>query len=291
VNWNTNKSKFIYFLIFLPIAVLVGYLISQHQQFDREEDFEWEIWVRNSVEITGYTGANTSIRIPRKIQGMPILSIYHNAFYEMGLTRVIFPRRSNLGGIGNRAFMRNQIKHVTIPSRTTIPRGIISIGDWAFAENGLTSLTLQRGLGIISDWAFALNQLSDLRIPDSVHYIGTAAFAINQLNSVNIPNSVTFIGDRAFAQNRLTQVTIPNRLTTIKGQTFAWNYLTEISIPDSVTFIGKEAFAGNQLTKITIGSYVTMEEDGGFGPAFYEFYKSNGYRAGIYLYNGDDWGF
>jgi hypothetical protein len=61
----------------------------------------------------------------------------------------------------------------------------------------------------IGNSAFAENQLTSVSIPNSVTAIGDEAFAWNQLSSVSIPNSVTAIGDGAFAWNQLSSVSIP----------------------------------------------------------------------------------
>jgi murein DD-endopeptidase MepM/ murein hydrolase activator NlpD len=60
------------------------------------------------------------------------------------------------------------------------------IGDMAFYERGLTSVT----------------------IPDSVTYIGSSAFNTNRLKRLTIPNSVTIIDYMAFAGNNITRITI-----------------------------------------------------------------------------------
>ena len=75
---------------------------------------------------------------------------------------------------------------------------VTSIGDGAFADNALTSVT----------------------IPDSVTSIGIATFFNNDLASVTIPNSVTSIGGLAFFSNALTSVTIPNSVTDLDDEAF-----------------------------------------------------------------------
>ena len=72
----------------------------------------------------------------------------------------------------------------------------------------------------IGDGAFGNYQLTSVTIPDSVTVIGDEAFKFNELTSVTIPDSVTIIGDRAFKFNKLTSVTIPNSVTTIGNQAF-----------------------------------------------------------------------
>lgn len=75
---------------------------------------------------------------------------------------------------------------------------VVSIGDNAFKDCGLTSVI----------------------IPNSVTSISLKAFAVNQLTSVTMSNSVTKIGSGAFQSNQLTSVTIPNTVTSLDGRPF-----------------------------------------------------------------------
>ncbi len=117
---------------------------------------------------------------------------------------------------------------------------------------------------IIGDFAFYDNSLTSVTIPDSVTFIGDFAFYVNSLTFVTIPDSVTVIGNFAFESNSLTSVTIPNRVTFIGTLAFSDNSLTSVIIPNSVTFIGDGAFESNSLTSITIGEGVTSIGNGAF---------------------------
>ncbi len=113
-------------------------------------------------------------------------------------------------------------KDVSIPSSVngyTITR----IGDNAFNNKGLTSVTLPGSVIIIGHGAFARNQLGSVAIPNSVANIYNSAFYNNNLTSVTLPSSVTSIGGSAFERNRLTSVTLPSSMTSIGEQAFADN--------------------------------------------------------------------
>jgi hypothetical protein len=59
----------------------------------------------------------------------------------------------------------------------TIPPGVISIGEWAFAINGLASVTIPSSVTSIGDRAFhGCTKLTSVTIPTSVKSIGEGAF-------------------------------------------------------------------------------------------------------------------
>jgi hypothetical protein len=177
------------------------------------------------------------------------------------------------------------------------------IGNEAFVEKELISVTIPNSVTEIGELAFVRNQLTSVTIPNSVTSIG--GFGGNQLTSVTIPNSVTSIVSWAFVYNQLTSVTIPNSVTFIGGGAFANNQLTSVTIPNSVTEIYGSAFANNQLTIITIGANVTLGgksmtyniENGesevifytAFDNGFDDFYNAQGRRAGTYTYRNGSW--
>jgi hypothetical protein len=155
-------------------------------------------------------------------------------------------------------------KQVVIPQTIEGIR-VTEIGQMAFYEKGLVSVT----------------------IPNSVTQIRDYAFSDNQLTGVIIPNSVTSIGVRAFGDNRLTSVTIGNSVTSIGNGAFNYNQLTSITIPNSVTSLGSEAFGGS-ITSITIpGNFRASTSS--FPNSFSAFYESQSKRAGTYTWSGRVW--
>ncbi len=154
---------------------------------------------------------------------------------------------------------------VDIPGTITdggIEYTVTHIGDRAFFENALTSVTIPNGVTHIGNEAFRDSGLSGhLEIPNSVTSIEDDAFNSRDvsagLTSVTIPNSVTRIGQRAFAGNRLKSVTLPDKLEVLEGGVFANNSLNEVIIPESVTEIQGSAFNANKLSRVHIPSNVT----------------------------------
>jgi uncharacterized repeat protein (TIGR02543 family) len=211
------------------------------------------------------------------------------AFLNNSLTRVTIP--NSVTTIGDRSFDWEEIESFSISDNTnfvyehnllitadrktviagigvlssvTIPNGVTTIGDYAFAWNDLTSIIIPNSVITIGNSAFSSNNLTSVIIPDSVTTIGDSAFSWNRLTSISIPNSVTTIGNIAFSSNNLTSVTIPDSVTTIGDSAFSFNRLTSVSIPDSVTTIGDNAFYSNRLASVTIPNSVTTIGDNAF---------------------------
>jgi len=190
-----------------------------------------------------------------------------------GKKQVVLPATEkgvNVTEIGNNAFNNKKLTSVTIPD------GITIIGENAFRGNRLTSVVIPDSVTIIGDRAFFVNQLTSVTIGNNVTSIGEEAFSGNydsngnptnsgnQLTSVTIPDSVIKIGQRAFRYNQLLGVTIGNNVETIGNRAFSTNKLTRVTIPNSVTSIEEAAFIGNQLTDVVIGNKVITIGDSAF---------------------------
>ena len=162
--------------------------------------------------------------------------------------------------------------NVVIPSSIN-EVSVTTIGNYAFADNNLTSVIIPDSVTTIGGDAFSDNNLTSVVIPDSVTTIGEGAFQFNNLTSVVIPDSVTTIGDSAFESNNLTSAVIPDSVTTIGEWAFEYNTLTSVVIPDSVTTIGNCAFSYNNLSSVYIGANSNLTETTGIG--YYAFRSSN----------------
>ena len=104
-----------------------------------------------------------------------------------------------------------------------IGEGVTSVGAWFFEDcryvhDVSLPLTLQR----IGNGAFFNNDLFSLTIPDGVTFIGSEAFASNRtLDSVTLPDSVTELGRYTFHDcSSLIDITIPAGVTAIDSTAF-----------------------------------------------------------------------
>ena len=203
--------------------------------FDSEADFLWELYYDgNSVIITGYTGSNADIRIPSRIQGLPVTVIGELAFVGNWLESVTIP--DSVIYIGDDAFAENRLESVTIPDSVTV------IGAGAFWGNHLTSVTIGASVIEIREDAFANNRLESVIIPDSVRYIGQDAFVLNLLESIVIGSGVTRIGSGAFAYNHpLTSVSIGGNVAISRSGFSRYSDLFGASFADFYESQGRRA--------------------------------------------------
>jgi len=188
-----------------------------------------------------------------------------------------------------------------------IAQGITRLGDWAFYDCYISSVTIPSSVTSIGSGVFAQcpyltainvdtsnpnfsfdgGSLFDKNkttlicnlagsgasyvIPGSVTAIGDYAFYQRYgLDSVTIPNSVTSIGDYAFYQCQyLTSATIGNSVTTIGNYAFYGCILTSVTFPNSLISIGDYAFANNYLMSITLSDPLTSLGDYAFAYCWY----------------------
>ena len=121
-------------------------------------------------------------------------------------------------------------KDIVIPDNFN-DEAVISIGQSAFFNNQLTSISIPNTVMSIGQWAFRQNRLTSVVIPNSVTEVGVGAFARNSLTAVTMSDSVISIGRIAFANNQLTNIVIPNSVTRIEEDVFIWNNFDQFKLP------------------------------------------------------------
>lgn len=241
-------------------------------------DFKYSV-VNGTITITGYTGSETSIAIPKEINGYAVTAIGDKAFYEkQTIQNIILPE--GLTSIGAYAFYYCS----GWKGNLVIPGSVTSIGAYAFF--------CCRGLD------------GDLIIPDTVTSIGTNAFGnctgldgslviSNNMKTIDsyafascsglkgdliIPNSVKSIGSYAFryCSGLSGNLTLSGSLSTINSGIFygCSSLKGDLVIPDSVTSIGDGAFSN--CTGLDGRLELSKSLKAIYGSAFYNCRKLSG---------------
>ncbi len=114
---------------------------------------------------------------------------------------------------------------------------------WSGLTGQITSVSLPSGLTSIGDNAFAGCSITEITIPNTVKRIGDYAFYVcSDLAIVNLGN-VQSIGTRAFYQAyALEHITFPASLDTIWYEAFAYSALKEVTLPKTLEDIDLGVF-------------------------------------------------
>lgn len=194
--------------------------------------------INNGVTSIGnwafYNCKLTEVTIPDSVT-----RIGENAFCNcVDLESITIPE--SVTGIGNAAFWNTKwltakraedplvvvngmiIEGYTASGDVTVPNGVKSIGEYAFAFNkNITSVTIPGSVTTICFGAFEnCTSLESINIPDSVTSIGSGAFLNCQdLRNVTIPASVTEISQKAFGYIKDNKTYTKINDFTIKGHT------------------------------------------------------------------------
>ena len=125
----------------------------------------------------------------------------------------------------------------------------------------------------IGENAFANRNIVSITFPDTLTEIASGAFSGSNLSGLlSIPNTVTTIGDGAFQDcSGITHIIIPESVVTIGQNAFSGCGISYIIIPSSVNAIGVGAFQNcAQLIKVYVPIPPSLTP-----PAFYTNYNNS----------------
>ncbi len=240
----------------------------------------------DGYKVTGYTGTDTDIVIPKTYKGKQVLQLKSSLFYNNAtITSVSLP--DGLVSIGGGAFMGC----TGLTGEFVLPSSVREIGGSTFYNcSGITSVTIPDGVTSISAAMFnGCTMLETLSIPSTVAYVGLNAFAncdnlqyttkgtgsylgnaenpcvvlmstTDKATLSSVVDGVKVIYDDVFAGGTLTGVVaLPEGIGSIGKAAFKeCNMITEVRFPDTLTEIGMQAFYHcDNITSVTLGSGVT----------------------------------
>ena len=205
-----------------------------------ESDF-----IFDSGLLSGYTGTDSVVRIPPKIDGITVSVIDEDAF--------------------------NGNDNIT---KVVLPVGVYAIWDYAFAFcDNLESVELNEGLKTISEGAFygynSTNKIKSITIPSTVTEIEKNSFRScqNLENIIFFGDNITTIGEYAFLEcTKLSSITLPDSVVNMSSSVFEdCTSLKSVKLSNDLTEIPSNCFNGcNSLTSIDIPDSITKVGSGAF---------------------------
>ena len=203
------------FLLAYTLPLGLSQIMGSTKGSKGDWQFEYE---GKRLTITAYSGTESNLEIPSKIDGKNVIAIDRCAFED----------------------------NKTLVS-VTVPNGVTRIGFSAFkgCEN-LESITLPKSLRVIESFAFNnCYKLDGVILPENLRSLGGHSFSnCEALKEITVPEKCKDIGDAVFSYcHSLEKADIKGRTKWIPGRLF-WDCskLTEFTIPYTVRFVRSSAF-------------------------------------------------
>ena len=229
--------------------------------------YDYQFVTEDTIEIMGYNGTETDLVIPSQINGYTVVGI--GDLDLLGddtdtVESVVVP--DTVKYIETFAYYPNTAYYVSSLTKVTLPEGLETIGDNAFASApGLSEINLPSTLKSIGERAFMNCNIDNFTIPAGVEYIGANAFnetymAVRKANEVRARGGDPFIvigGELVKYAGDDTVVTVPDGVRGIATDAFSpyGGDVTSITLPDSVEYIAEEGFSDlSALTTVNFGS-------------------------------------
>jgi hypothetical protein len=274
-------------LVMVLLGVVVGAFSDEVEAVQRDEDFDIQQRVDNTLTITGYRGTARTVVIPETLYGLKVTVI------------------------GNRSFEKKDIDSVVIPDTVT------AIEQYAFFECKLHTVSIGKNITTIGMSAFEhLLNLTNVILPDSVTDIGERVFARSGLSGITLSNRLEHIAGSAFYNTKLTNISLPSSLKRIGRSAFSGTLVQTLVIPDGVVSVSAGAIPGSvttviippslarnaadsgfsqafentkTITRITLPANVDERNLFGFDQGFINFWKSQNKKSGTYIKKGQIW--
>ncbi len=199
----------------------------------------------------------TSVSIPASIT-----NINSGAFRDCsGLTSLTVDEDNSVYHIINNCIIETATKTLWVGSNNaTIPTDssvVTSIGDAAFSDRVLTSITIPSNITSIGAYAFCLVNLeTSLTIPGNVETVGPNAFSYCKITSLTLQEGVKTLQLQAFFLcEKLESISLPASLESMSGNVFSYSSrLAEITLAEGNT---KFVCINNCLIKTATKTLVT----------------------------------
>ncbi len=149
-----------------------------------------------------------------------------------------------------------------------IPKGVTSIGNYAFYDASLSKVSFPNTLVSIGNYAFHNNSMTEVILPESLESLGIGAFAgCASLEKVHLNDGLEVIPIEAFAGcSQLSEVSLPLTIKKIEDIAFlGCQKLSTMPMTDSLQVIGDDAFHDSGIEQLKTGKSLTSIGFAAFG--------------------------
>ena len=256
--------------------------------------------------IYGYNGSGGSVTIPNTLGGAKVEGVSSYTFYYSGAAITSLTCGSNLKWFSDVRGLEETLRTVNFSAATmeeipsgafsncekltsfSWPKGVKTIGNIAFSNTGLTSVTIPSTVTTMGGSSYGFTggafqnceKLTSVTINSTqLNQISYSSFeGCTALKSIKLSSSITFIGEDAFSDctalttvnwgtskvisiddyafygcTSLTSLTLPSTLTTLGNSCFASSGITTLNLPDSLYNFDGSAFQfATKLTTLTV---------------------------------------
>ena len=204
----------------------------------------------------------TTLKIPEKIDGKPVLYIGFSAFAECKkLKKVVLP--DTLVAIHGYAFRDcTSLREIQFPTSGSLT----SIGERAFYNcDSLKVVHIPEGVTTLGQWAFAhITYIEEMVIPSTVTEMN-APFYESCVESLTMPNILNYYGSREMPLGLARLVLTKSEKTTLGTGFIELPFLKSIVLPEGITIIGKGYFTGHShIESITLSEGIKIIGDDTF---------------------------
>lgn len=177
---------------------------------------ELSIFKQKGIRITAYNGFDSDrIVVPKKINGLPVISIGPKAFENASFSELILP--SSIVAICTSAFQGCKKLN-----RIDLPNNLIYLGKYAFAYSGISSLTIPDSVKIISmSCCSNCENLATVTLGKSTTSLLYGAFShCPKLSQISLPESTEIIQSSVFGDTAIKTLILPSKMKSIDGEVF-----------------------------------------------------------------------